>query len=84
MNDTYFRVPDAKGHRLVSLYRETPEGKWEPHPGAVLGDQTISPGYPLKDHTYFSGGAGLSSTITDYGAFLQMLLNGAPFTASAS
>ena len=76
MNDTYFRVPDAKGHRLVTLYRETPEGKLEPHPGTVLGDRTIHPGYPLKDHTYFSGGAGLSSTITDYGAFLQMLLNG--------
>jgi CubicO group peptidase (beta-lactamase class C family) len=76
MNDTYFRVPDAKAGRLVQLYRETAEGKLEKHPTRVLGDQTIAPSYPLEDHTYFSGGAGLSSTISDYGAFLQMLLNG--------
>jgi CubicO group peptidase (beta-lactamase class C family) len=76
MNDTYFRVPDAKAGRLVQLYRETSAGKLEKHPGQVLGDQTIAPNYPLEDHTYFSGGAGLSSTISDYGAFLQMLLNG--------
>ena len=76
MSDTYFRVPDAKAGRLVQLYRETAEGKLEKHPTRVLGDQTIAPSYPLEDHTYFSGGAGLSSTISDYGAFLQMLLNG--------
>ena len=31
--------------------------------------------YPLLKGTYFSGGAGLSSTIRDYAVFLQMLLN---------
>jgi CubicO group peptidase (beta-lactamase class C family) len=31
--------------------------------------------YPLLKCTYFSGGAGLSSTTKDYAAFLQMLLN---------
>jgi CubicO group peptidase (beta-lactamase class C family) len=31
--------------------------------------------YPLNNSTYYSGGAGLSSTIYDYGVFLQMLLN---------
>lgn len=76
MNDTHFRVPNAKAGRLVPLYRENPEGKLEKHPGRVLGDQKITPDYPLEDHTYFSGGAGLTSTISDYGAFLQMLLNG--------
>ena len=31
--------------------------------------------YPLIKSTYYSGGAGLSSTIYDYALFLQMLLN---------
>jgi CubicO group peptidase (beta-lactamase class C family) len=31
--------------------------------------------YPLIKGTYFSGGAGLSSTTMDYAIFLQMLLN---------
>ena len=31
--------------------------------------------YPLRKGTYFSGGAGLSSTTKDYATFLQMLLN---------
>ena len=31
--------------------------------------------YPLIDGTYYSGGAGLSSTIKDYATFLQMMLN---------
>jgi len=35
--------------------------------------------YPLRKKTYFSGGGGLSSTIYDYGVFLQMLLNGGQY-----
>ncbi len=31
--------------------------------------------YPLIGSNYYSGGAGLSSTIYDYAVFLQMLLN---------
>ena len=31
--------------------------------------------YPMVEGTYFSGGAGLSSTVKDYAIFLQMLLN---------
>ena len=33
------------------------------------------PNYPLIAKSYFSGGAGLSSTAFDYAIFLQMLLN---------
>lgn len=29
----------------------------------------------MQKHSYFSGGAGLSSPIMDYAKFLQMLLN---------
>lgn len=35
----------------------------------------VSTDYPLRKSTYYSGGAGLSSTIFYYGIFLQMLLN---------
>ena len=35
--------------------------------------------YPLTEGTYFSGGAGLSSTIKDYAAFLQMLVDGGEY-----
>jgi CubicO group peptidase (beta-lactamase class C family) len=31
--------------------------------------------YPLTKGTFYSGGAGLSSTIGDYAIFLQMMLN---------
>jgi CubicO group peptidase (beta-lactamase class C family) len=35
--------------------------------------------YPLAKSTYYSGGAGLSSTVYDYAVFLQMLLNGGEY-----
>ncbi|MEY4259036.1 MAG: hypothetical protein RL656_9, partial [Bacteroidota bacterium] len=39
------------------------------------GKSPISPNFPKLNKSYFSGGAGLSSTAKDYGIFLQMLLN---------
>jgi CubicO group peptidase (beta-lactamase class C family) len=41
----------------------------------MLNGNLVGPDYPLKKSTYYSGGAGLSSTIYDYAVFLQMLLN---------
>lgn len=76
MKDTYFTIPAAKAERLVKMYRETPEGKLELSKGNVLSGNMITPEYPLQGSTYYSGGAGLSSTIEDYAIFLQMLLNG--------
>jgi CubicO group peptidase (beta-lactamase class C family) len=35
--------------------------------------------YPKMNGTYYSGGAGLSSTVYDYAIFLQMLLNGGEY-----
>ncbi|HEX7845404.1 MAG TPA: serine hydrolase domain-containing protein [Chitinophagaceae bacterium] len=75
MNDTYFQVPAAKASRLVNLYREDSTGKLEKAAGNMLNGKLITPDYPLKSSTYYSGGAGLSSTIYDYAIFLQMLLN---------
>jgi CubicO group peptidase (beta-lactamase class C family) len=35
----------------------------------------VNPDYPTLEGSYFSGGAGLSSTIEDYAKFLQLFLN---------
>jgi CubicO group peptidase (beta-lactamase class C family) len=75
MNDTYFQVPKEKASRLVNLYREDSTGKLFKPKGDMLNGKLVTPDYPLQPSTYYSGGAGLSSTIYDYGIFLQMLLN---------
>ncbi len=74
MNDTYFFIPKEKAARLVNLYREDSTGHLVKAEGNMLNGPTVS-NYPLLNSTYYSGGAGLSSTIYDYGIFLQMLLN---------
>ncbi|HEX5654109.1 MAG TPA: serine hydrolase domain-containing protein [Chitinophagaceae bacterium] len=76
MKDTYFMVPDSKAKRLVNLYREDSTGQLVKSTGQMLNGNLVGPDYPLKRSTYYSGGAGLSSTIYDYAIFLQMLLNG--------
>ncbi|MEM8967364.1 MAG: serine hydrolase domain-containing protein, partial [Bacteroidota bacterium] len=71
MNDTWFYLPNSKADRLVAVqYRNN--GKWASFP--VTG---YDPDYPVKGaKSFFSGGAGLSSTAKDYATFLQMYLNG--------
>jgi CubicO group peptidase (beta-lactamase class C family) len=76
MSDTYFTIPRSKAHRLVKLYNEDSTGSLVKSTANLLNGQLITPDYPLVGSTYYSGGAGLSSTIYDYGVFLQMLLNG--------
>ena len=76
MRDTYFYLPAAKQARLVPLYTEY-QGKTVAMP--VTGMLGLRPDYPKLPGTYFSGGAGLSSTIDDYAAFLQMMLNGGTY-----
>lgn len=75
MNDTYFQVPAEKAARLVNLYREDSTGKLLKSKGDMLNKKLVTPEYPLQPSTYYSGGAGLSSSIYDYAVFLQMLLN---------
>jgi CubicO group peptidase (beta-lactamase class C family) len=76
MNDTYFYLPDAKSSRLVTIHRpSSTSAKWERFPTTFY-----DPDYPIKGaKTFFSGGAGLSSTAKDYAVFLQMLLNGGTY-----
>jgi CubicO group peptidase (beta-lactamase class C family) len=76
MKDTYFNVPASKSHRLPTVYTEDSNQKiieWSPN------FRNIDPTYPIIPKTYFSGGAGLSSTAYDYAIFLQMLLNGGKY-----
>lgn len=68
MNDTYFYVPASKAGRLVKVTTEDQNHKLINAPDGFVG-------YPLINGTYYSGGAGLSSTIYDYAIFLQMMLN---------
>lgn len=72
MKDTWFYLPADKKARLAELYTENTAHQsvfMEPHDG-------MFPAYPkASDGTYFSGGAGLSSTIDDYAHFLQMMLD---------
>ena len=75
MNDTYFTIPKEKANRLVNLYKEDKDGKLVKSTAELLNGKTVTPDYPLESSTYYSGGAGLSSTIYDYAVFLQMLLN---------
>jgi CubicO group peptidase (beta-lactamase class C family) len=74
MKDTYFNLPKEKGARLVHVYQES-AGKLRKFDGKLLGTSNALEDYPLHPTTYYSGGAGLSSTAYDYGIFLQMLLN---------
>ena len=79
MKDTQFFIAPAQRSRMASLY--IPDGK-----GGIAraADETIRWGtlmfaanLPYQDQrSYYSGGAGLTSTAMDYLRFMQMLLNG--------
>ncbi|MEO7983811.1 MAG: serine hydrolase domain-containing protein [Bacteroidota bacterium] len=75
MKDTYFSVPVNKAPRLVNMYKEDSTGHLIKATNNILNGVSVTTDYPLLGSTYYSGGAGLSSTIYDYAIFLQMLLN---------
>lgn len=71
MEDTWFYLPKSKAERLVSVQQKA-DGKWVKYPVTFYDTD-----YPITGaKTFFSGGAGLSSTAKDYATFLQMYLNG--------
>ena len=72
MNDTYFYLPKEKHARLVTLYASK-NGVIERVVQKPF--DRVDPNYPLLAGKYFSGGAGLSSSIEDYAKFLQMFVN---------
>ena len=78
MKDTYFTIPRGKASRLVKIYTEDSTGQLVKSKGGLLNGP-VGPEYPLLEKKFYSGGAGLSSTIYDYAIFLQMLLNGGEY-----
>lgn len=85
MKDTSFFIPTDKVPRLAALYEPTMEGGLKKVDKKIvtrgLFSETQSfiydPFYGYQGpETYFSGGAGLHSTASDYLRFCQMMLNG--------
>ena len=73
MTDTHFYLPPEKRDRLTVVYSAHDGGLARaPDPGGMVGQGAYVDGPRMS----FSGGAGLLSTASDYGRFLQMLLNG--------
>lgn len=75
MSDTVFYLPAAKATRLATLYAQV-GGRLVESDGTEADIRLDDPLYPVQGaKSYFSGGAGLSSTARDYARFCQMLLN---------
>ena len=75
MADTWFYLPADKHGRLVRLHTENQGKKAIVYPEGGNPD----PDFPKFNGSFYSGGAGLSSTAYDYAIFLQMLLNGGEY-----
>ena len=79
MVDTYFFLPESKKDRMATAYAPGPEGDLVrvDEDRNELAFFVYSAGYPYSGpKTYFSGGGGLSATISDYYRFLKMLMDG--------
>ena len=73
MRDTGFYVPQKEMHRFVTCYQRSDEGlKVFASPHLCVGDYTHEPAFA-------SGGAGLVSTLEDYGKFAAMMLRGGEY-----
>ncbi|GAB3991058.1 serine hydrolase domain-containing protein [Spirosoma daeguense] len=75
MNDTYFYLSENKANRLVELYSKASMDK----PLSLHTNEVYRNSATSGAKTYFSGGAGLISSVEDYAKFCQMLLNGGTF-----
>ena len=76
MTDTGFYIAEGSTDRLATLYAADDDGSLVVAKGDESSIYLDNPRYPVEGaRTYFSGGAGLSSTARDYARFLQMLLN---------
>jgi CubicO group peptidase (beta-lactamase class C family) len=80
MKDTYFFLPKEKQHRLVGLYQQDSQGQLRLQDSVIKLNGNFYRDFPKTPNgTYFSGGAGLSSTAFDYAIFGQMLINGGEY-----
>jgi CubicO group peptidase (beta-lactamase class C family) len=79
MDDTWFYLPNSYQDRLVDVQTQDVAGAWITYAGTDYYDAS----YPVNGaQTFFSGGAGLSSTAEDYAKFLQMYLNGGEYNGT--
>lgn len=79
MKDTQFYVSEGQRSRVVALYTPGEKGGLvkSPDTSTRWGQLEFSPSVPYgTQRTYFSGGAGLTSTAVDYLRLTQMFLNG--------
>jgi CubicO group peptidase (beta-lactamase class C family) len=76
MKDTWFYLPADKHNRLVTLHTENDQRKVIAAGESINRNGAWTSDYPKNKGTYFSGGAGLSSTAYDYAIFMEMLRNG--------
>lgn len=76
MKDTYFYLPESKQSRLVPLYLQ--DGNSIRIQDSIIPlNGTFWRDFPkTKGGSYFSGGAGLSSTAYDYALFSTMMMYG--------
>jgi CubicO group peptidase (beta-lactamase class C family) len=81
MTDTAFDVADAKWSRFATVYSPDGAGGIRPMKDPEsFGNTRMSPFASYRvPKSYFSGGAGLTSTARDYARFAQMLLSGGTF-----
>lgn len=73
MGDTGFFVPKDKKNRLAQYYDVSEDGVFTPHTDNHLGE------YFGEDVAFESGGAGLVSTLDDYGRFASMMVHGGEY-----
>jgi len=79
MTDTQFYLRPDQVDRLVTVQQPGADGGWIKYQGTEHYDAD----YPMKGaRTWFSGGAGLTSTVEDYVKFLQMYLNGGVYNGT--
>lgn len=79
MTDTFFSVPESKMDQMTTAYTWYDGKGMNRFPDEPIdeGSTVYSSDYPYDGpRRYFSGGAGLSSSVPDYARFCQMMLNG--------
>lgn len=71
MDDTFFRVPEDRLHRLATNHA------WDDEKGTLVPLDSSAPlNRSFTQELFFAGGHGLVSTIGDYMRFCEMLRNG--------
>jgi CubicO group peptidase (beta-lactamase class C family) len=80
MKDTHFFLPKEKYPRLVTLYKQDEDMKLGKQDSIIRLNGDFYRDFPKTPNgSFFSGGAGLTSTALDYAIFCQMYLNGGTY-----